>query len=58
MSKKSGVRNVEYWLDKLGLSVPEGKERDLLMAVKELSLAEHRTLNEEDFRKLVAQINQ
>ncbi|WP_301098860.1 hypothetical protein [Otariodibacter sp.] len=57
MSKKSGIRNVEYWLEKLNLSVPEGKERDLLMAVKELSLAEHRTLEEADFRKLVAQIN-
>lgn len=57
MSKKSGIRNIEHWLEKLGLTVPEGKERDLLMAVKELSLAEHRTLNEEDFRILVAQIN-
>ncbi len=57
MSKKSGIRNVETWLEKLGLKVPEGKERDLLMAVKELSLAEHRTLNEEDFRRLVAEIN-
>lgn len=57
MSKKSGIRNVEHWLEKLGLTVPEGRERDLLIAVKELSLAEHRTLNEEDFRKLVAQIN-
>jgi len=58
MSKKSGVRNVEYWLEKLSLSVPEGKERDLLMAVKELSLREHRTLNEDDFRRLVAEVNE
>ncbi|MDR0879943.1 MAG: hypothetical protein LBN09_04465 [Clostridioides sp.] len=58
LSKKSGGRNVEYWLEKTGLTVPEGKERDLLMEVKELSLAEHRTLNETDFRKLVAKMNQ
>ena len=57
LSKKSGGRNIQVWLEKTGLSVPEGKEAELLLRVKELSLAEHRTLNEEDFRKIVANMN-
>ncbi|MDT2760381.1 LeuA family protein [Enterococcus xiangfangensis] len=56
LSKKSGKDNVKVWLDKIDETVTEEQFPELLLAVKELSLAEHRTLNEEDFRGLVEKI--
>lgn len=58
LSKKSGRANVLDWLGRTGLTVSDEKVGDLLLAIKEKSLAEHRTLDEVDFRELVAVINQ
>jgi len=54
LGKKSGKDNVRVWLERYGLEVDEEKRGDLLLLVKEKSIAEHRVLTEEEFRELVA----
>ena len=53
LDKKSGKDNLKYWLDKVGLSIPEEKERDLLDRAKAKSLDLKRDLDETEFRELV-----
>ncbi|MDR0886933.1 MAG: pyruvate carboxyltransferase [Clostridiales Family XIII bacterium] len=54
LGKKSGKDNLRVWLERYELDVPEDNKGDLLLAVKEKSLKEHRCLNEGEFRELVA----
>lgn len=56
LSKKSGKDNVKTWLEKCSLSVPEEQLNELLNRIKYRSLEEHRTLNEKDFREIVASL--
>ncbi len=49
LSKKSGKDNLKVWIEKCGLDIPEEKFGDLLTAVKEDSLAKHKTLTAEEF---------
>ncbi|MDR1550556.1 MAG: hypothetical protein LBT06_18490 [Hungatella sp.] len=49
MSKKSGKDNLKVWLKKCNMEVPEEKFSALLLALKELSLKKHKTLDEEEF---------
>ncbi len=53
LDKKSGKDNLKYWLDKVGLSIPEERERDLLDRAKAKSLDLKRDLDETEFRELV-----
>ncbi|MCL1995860.1 MAG: pyruvate carboxyltransferase [Defluviitaleaceae bacterium] len=55
IGKKSGNANLNNWLERLGLSVEEEKKQGLLMAIKDESIKLKRTLNEDEFRKLVSQ---
>lgn len=55
LGKKSGKDNLRVWLERYDLSVEEDKKMDLLMAVKSKGIELHRTLNEDEFRELVAQ---
>lgn len=55
LGKKSGKANLKDWLNMYDLSVPEDKENDLLWACKAKGAKLHRTLTEDEFRKLVAE---
>ena len=55
IGKKSGNANLNVWLAKCNLSVPEEKKNDLLSAIKLKSIELKRTLNESEFRALAAQ---
>lgn len=54
LGKKSGKDNLRVWLERYDLTVDEDKKMDLLMAVKAKGIELHRTLNEAEFRELVA----
>lgn len=56
LSKKSGKDNIKTWLEKCNLTVPEDLLNELLNRVKYRSFEEHRTLNEADFRAIVASL--
>ncbi|MDR1920841.1 MAG: pyruvate carboxyltransferase [Candidatus Adiutrix sp.] len=56
LDKKSGKDNLKYWLKKVGLSVPEEKERELLDLAKAKSLEVKRDLNEAEFKELAAKV--
>jgi len=50
--KKSGMANVQYALGELGLTLPEEKAGDLLLAIKEESILKRRRLTLEEVRDL------
>ena len=54
VGKKSGKANLVFWFDKTGTSLPEEKHGDLLADIKDMSIQLKRTLNEDEFKKLVA----
>lgn len=56
LDKKSGKDNLKFWLNKVGATIPEEKERDLLNMAKEKSLEVKRDLNEAEFKELLAKL--
>jgi isopropylmalate/homocitrate/citramalate synthase len=52
LGKGSGTPSIEFWLEKLGLSLEEGGRAELLRRVKERSLEAKRALREDEFRQL------
>jgi len=53
LGKGSGTDSLAFYLDKLGLSVPEDRMLDLLMMVKEKSMEKKGLLTEDEFEALV-----
>lgn len=56
LGKNNGVDSINFYLNKLGLSVPEEKKMDLLQAIKNKSFEKKGLLTEYDFKKLVKEI--
>jgi isopropylmalate/homocitrate/citramalate synthase len=57
LGKGSGLPSVEFWLDKLGLTLDENGCNELLRRVKQRSLDEKRILREDEFRQLYDEVN-
>lgn len=53
MGKKSGIPNVEIWLDKFGLDAPKESYKEILENVKEYSLKKGRALTKNEFIEIV-----
>jgi isopropylmalate/homocitrate/citramalate synthase len=52
LGKKSGIDSIRIKSDELGLDVPEDRRADLLAAVKELGMAKHGLVSDEEFIEL------
>jgi isopropylmalate/homocitrate/citramalate synthase len=57
VGKYSGLPNVKYWLEKLGLDLPEEKHSELLTRIKEKSLEGKSLLTESEFKELVKSVS-
>ena len=58
MGKKSGVPNVEIWMEEMGLSAPDkDMAKDILDCVKSTALQKGRDLNTEEFREILCKMN-
>ncbi|HWE82249.1 MAG TPA: hypothetical protein VG265_11405 [Gaiellaceae bacterium] len=55
LGKKSGIDSIRIKSDELGLDVPEDRRADLLAAVKELGMAKHGLVSDEEFIELARQ---
>lgn len=53
MGKKSGIPNLEIWLNKLDINVPAEKLKELLQKVKDKSLEKGENLSENEFIEIV-----
>ena len=53
LGKGSGQSSVQVWLDKLGIKVSDSQRMDILLKVKETSLAKKAMLTEKEFRSIV-----
>lgn len=53
MGKKSGIPNVEIWLDKLEINVPKESYKEIVQKVKEKSFEKGRALTEYEFTEIV-----
>jgi isopropylmalate/homocitrate/citramalate synthase len=53
LGKGSGTDSLAFYLDKLGLSVPEERMMDLLVMVKEKAMEKKGLLTEDEFEALV-----
>jgi len=53
MGKGSGQASVQTWLDRLGLEAGAGQRMDILLKVKDASLAKKAMLTEKEFRSIV-----
>ena len=58
LGKKSGIDSIRIKADQLGLDVPEGVQRDLLTAVKRRGAEKRGLVSDDEFRELVAQMQQ
>lgn len=56
LGKNSGAPSIEMWLEKLGIELNQDKINEVIQRVKNLSLAKKGLLDEEDFRKIVAEV--
>jgi isopropylmalate/homocitrate/citramalate synthase len=52
LGKKSGIDSIRIKSDELGLDIPEDRRADLLAAVKELGMAKHGLVSDEEFIEL------
>ncbi len=58
MGKKSGVDNITLWSEKLGIELSEEEKMAVLNQVKLKSHDLKRTLNEDEFKKIVAKVTE
>jgi isopropylmalate/homocitrate/citramalate synthase len=56
LGKGSGLPSITYWLDMLHISASEDERTAILAEVKAVSLRKKGLLNEEEFRKIVAEV--
>jgi len=56
LGKGSGLANIDYWLDDIGVEVSDEARREVLTEVKRFSLQTKRLLDETEFRDIVAQV--
>jgi isopropylmalate/homocitrate/citramalate synthase len=57
LGKKSGIDSIAIALDRLGLDVPDERRAELLASVKRLGTEKRRLLSDDDFRRLVAELD-